>query len=196
MNNSVEKVEMSEQSENVAISSKSSNKLMDGFQKTLMSAASTKQRIEEAKKDSGSELMCNSCGRKFKTVAGVKRHLSAKNGKCSAKAGYREIPLKKITKEDRALDGTEAKNPNKLSPAEMSRLAAEATAELRGVVNGRGGDGNKITSADLNRCPTVKLEDKLRQADSSEILKFASQRFHPANASRKYLAEKELEKRK
>nr|DAQ92136.1 MAG TPA: C2H2 type zinc-finger protein [Caudoviricetes sp.] len=192
----VENVATGESSDSVVIASNSSDKLKAGFEKTLISAESTKQRIEETQKEDGTEIMCNSCGKKFASMAGLKKHWSAKSNECEESKGYREIPLRKISPEERALDGTEAQTPDKLSPVDKARLAAEATAELRASIAGKGSSGNKITVTDLNRCPTMKLEEKLKQTEDGEIVKFIQQRFHPANASRKYLAEKELSNRK
>lgn len=192
----VENVATGEVTDSVAVVSNSSDKLKAGFEKTLISADSTRQRIEETQKEEGTEIMCNSCGKKFTSMAGLKKHWSAKSNQCEESKGFREIPLRKISAEERALDGTEAQTPDKLSPVDKARLAAEATAELRASIAGKGSNGNKITVTDLNRCPTMKLEEKLKQAEDGEIVKFIQQRFHPANASRKYLAEKELSNRK
>lgn len=192
----VENVATGESTDSVAITSNSSDKLKAGFEQTLISAESTKQRIEETQKEEGTKIMCNSCGKKFVSMAGLKKHWSAKNNKCKESKGFREVPLRKISPEERALDGTEAQAPDKLSPVDKARLAAEATAELRASIAGKGSSGNKITVTDLNRCPTIKLEEKLKQTEEGEIVKFVQQRFHPANASRKFLAEKELSNRK
>lgn len=177
-----------EGNDSLSISSDSHKKLMAGFNATMASTQkASKEKIEQEKV---TEYICNSCNKKFASPHGMKIHWAAKSNKCESKKGYSTSIAQKDVGEGEGL------SKKGYSHSDMAKMASDSTAELRGSVVGRGDDGNKVTVSDLGACPTIKLEDKLRQAGTAEIAKFVAQRFHPSNASRKYLAEKELEKRK
>lgn len=179
-----------EVSENVDVLSESEKKLRAGLEKVNAVAAIAKEEWEKKREEAGTEFMCNSCGTRFSTVAGVKRHLSSKSCKCDKEKGYKEVSKAVVENEDRAVFADNS------GLAKKQDIAAEVTRELRESVKASSNtNGKKITVTDLMRCPTPSLESMLKNADTSEIKKFVSMRFHPANASRKFIAEKELAKR-
>ena len=179
-----------EVSENVEVLSESERKLRAGFDKVEEIAETAKAEWDAKKAEAGTEFMCNSCGKRFATESAAKRHFSSAKSKCDKEKGYKEVSKAIVENEDRKAFMSTS------DPKTRIDIAAEATKELREVaktsstVNGR-----RITVVDLTRCPTASLESMLKNADTVEIKKFVSMRFHPANASRKFLAEKELLKR-
>lgn len=179
-----------EVSENVDVLSDSEKKLRDGLEKVNKIAEIAKDNWEKKKESAGTEFMCNSCGEKFSSAAGVKRHLSSKSCKCDKEKGYKEVTKAIVNNDDRAvfLDSSDI--------SKKQDIAANVTKDLREASKfSSNTNGKKITVVDLTRCPTPSLESMLKQADTSEIKKFVAMRFHPANASRKFMAEKELSKR-
>ncbi len=186
----MEKEKNKEFSENIDVYSESEKKIMASFNKTELAAEDARKEWNKKQENAGEEFMCNSCGRKFPTEQGVKRHLSSKGG-CDKEKGYRKISKAILEKEDRsAFIST-------VTAQEKNEIAEKVTRELRKESKSLSNvNGKRITVVDLTRCPTPSLQDMLLQADTSEIKKFVSMRFHPANASRKFIAMKELDKRK
>lgn len=180
-----------EVSENIDVVSDSEKKLRAGFEKVEEVAKAARSDWEKKQEDAGKEYMCNTCGKRFPSEKGAKMHLSGKNSTCDKSKGYKEVSKAVIEKSDREAFISKDDNAKKLN------IAAEATKELReSARNSSNTNGRRITVVDLTRCPTPSLETMLKQADTVEIKKFISMRFHPANASRKFIAEKELAKRK
>ena len=179
-----------EVSENVEVLSESERKLREGFDKVGEIAEAAKAEWDAKKAEAGTEFMCNTCGKRFATEAAAKRHFSSAKCTCKKDKGYKEVSKAVVENEDRKAFMHANDPKTKLS------IAAEATKELRDVVKTSSTvNGKKITVVDLTRCPTPSLESMLKMADTVEIKKFVSMRFHPANASRKFIAEKELAKR-
>lgn len=179
-----------EVSENVEVLSESERKLREGFDKVGEIAEAAKAEWDAKKAEAGTEFMCNTCGKRFATEAAAKRHFSSAKCTCKKDKGYKEVSKAVVENEDRKAFMSASDPKAKLS------IAAEATKELREVVKTSSTvNGKKITVVDLTRCPTPSLESMLKMADTVEIKKFVSMRFHPANASRKFIAEKELAKR-
>lgn len=179
-----------EVSENVEVLSESERKLREGFDKVGEIAEAAKAEWDAKKAEAGTEFMCNTCGKRFATEAAAKRHFSSAKCTCKKDKGYKEVSKAVVENEDRKAFMSASDPKTKLS------IAAEATKELREVVKTSSTvNGKKITVVDLTRCPTPSLESMLKMADTVEIKKFVSMRFHPANASRKFIAEKELAKR-
>lgn len=179
-----------EVSENVEVLSESERKLKEGFDKVGEIAEAAKAEWDAKKAEAGTEFMCNTCGKRFATEAAAKRHFSSAKCTCKKDKGYKEVSKAVVENEDRKVFMSANDPKTKLS------IAAEATKELRDVVKTSSTvNGKKITVVDLTRCPTPSLESMLKMADTVEIKKFVSMRFHPANASRKFIAEKELAKR-
>lgn len=180
-----------EVSENVDVLSDSEKKLRAGFDKVNEIAVAARADWEKKQEESGTEFMCNTCGKRFPTERSAKMHLSSKNSTCDKEKGYKVVSKAVVETSDRsAFISTD-------SASKMVDIAAEATKELREAVkNSSNTNGKKITVVELTRCPTSSLEEMLKQAETVEIKKFVSMRFHPANASRKFIAEKELSKRK
>ena len=179
-----------EVSENVEVLSESERKLKEGFDKVGEIAEAAKAEWDAKKAEAGTEFMCNTCGKRFATEAAAKRHFSSAKCTCKKDKGYKEVSKAVVENEDRKAFMYANDPKTKLS------IAAEATKELRDVVKTSSTvNGKKITVVDLTRCPTPSLESMLKMADTVEIKKFVSMRFHPANASRKFIAEKELAKR-
>lgn len=179
-----------EVSENVEVLSESERKLREGFDKVGEIAEAAKAEWDAKRAEAGTEFMCNTCGKRYATEAAMKRHFSAKGVTCEKEKGYKEVSKAVVENEDRkAFMSTD-------DPKAKLSIAAEATKELREVAKTSSTiNGKRITVVDLTRCPTPSLETMLKQAETVEIKKFVSMRFHPANASRKFIAEKELAKR-
>lgn len=181
-------IKVDEKSEAVEVASSSAEKLLNGLAKTEDAARISSESFEKKKENFPDEFVCNSCGFVAKSISGMKKHWSSSKGKCDKEKGYKTVNSAKIEESDR-----EAFKESEVQ--KKIRMAAKATEELRAaqIVNSSG--GRNITAIDLVRCPTSMLEDMLKKASTSEVKKFSSMRFHPANASRKYLADKELENR-
>jgi fructose-specific component phosphotransferase system IIB-like protein len=174
--------------EEVLILSDSASKISKGFDMVIKQANEAAEKFEEKKKEAPVEIMCKACGEKFKNMNGYKKHLKNATGDCLSKPGFKEVSTVEISPDDRRL-GSDAQS--------ISDKSAEATKSLREQANNSSSmNGKKVTVADLVRCPTAALETMLSKADSSEVKKFISMRFHPANASRKIMAEKFLAKQK
>ena len=179
-----------EVSENVEVLSESERKLREGFDKVGEIAEAAKAEWDAKVAEAGTEFMCNTCGKRFATEAAAKRHFSSAKCTCDKDKGYKEVSKAVVENEDRKAFMSTDDPKTKLS------IAAEATKELREIAKTSSTvNGKKITVVDLTRCPTPSLESMLKMADTVEIKKFVAMRFHPANASRKYIAEKELAKR-
>lgn len=164
--------------------------LKRGFNKTVELANEARKHWEEKTKNGGHLYRCNACGKSFKTEKSAKSHIT-KTDTCKSKnLGYKEITDVKIEADDRKLSSDQDEIMYKM------KMAREATAEIRkSYADSRNPNGRKISVVDLNRCSPSGFEDMLKRTDTDILKKYISQRFHPSNSSRKYIAEKELKRR-
>ena len=168
-------------SEDVTTLSDSASKIAEGFKKTIQMADEAEKRFNEKKESAKKSFMCKTCRFESKTMKGMNAHFK-KSKKC--KGDIEEITNIEIDTSDRKLGGDVV--------GDAQKAAIEATRDIREEFSKSAVNGKKITVVDLSRCPTAALETMLKKSDESEIKKFVSMRFHPSNASRKLMAEKEL----
>ena len=176
--------------EGIEIKTDSMSALERGFEKTVELANEANKRWEEKREEGGFLFYCNACGKTLKTESAMKKHIS-KTDACNKKnLGYKTVTDIKIEAEDRKLSSDQDEIMYKM------RMAREATADIRrAYADSRNPNGKKISVVDLNRCSPNGFEDMLKRADTDILKKYISQRFHPSNSSRKYIAEKELNRR-
>ena len=176
--------------EGIEFKTDSMSALERGFEKTVELANEANKRWEEKREEGGFLFYCNTCGKTLKTESAIKKHIE-KTDACKKKnLGYKKVSNVKIEDSDRKLSSEQDLIMEKM------KKAREATAEIRKeIADSRNPNGRKITVVDLNRCSPTGFENMLKRADTDILKKFISQRFHPSNSSRKFMAEKELSKR-
>lgn len=184
-----EKIEMNENNGDFASGSNSMGALKDGLMKAKKIAEETRRKWQERLESAEMIFICNTCGRHFKSEFGVKKHWSGKNNKCDKEKGFRTERVADPKDERRAFLGT----GGRLS--QMQNAAVMAANKLNNRNSGPTVDNSGVSIAHLEKTPTVKLEEALSKASIEEVQKFASQKFHPSNSSRKYIADKVLEKK-
>lgn len=167
----------------VGVTSETEKKLSDGFGQVLKMAQEAGRRWKEKKNSATKEVLCLGCSKKFKNMAGYKRHISSKSG-CDGKKGCKNVSTVKPDSYDRSL--TEV-------PPEAVRMSLSKNSSVINDLSNT--NGKKITVIDLVKCPISMLEGMLKKADVSVVKKFASMRFHANNSSRKVMADKILEKK-
>ena len=178
-------------SENIEIETKTMSALEAGYEKTVALAEQARKNWEEKKEEGGVLYRCKACGKTLKSEKAIKKHIEKTEECLKKKMGFEEVTDVVINNEDRKLSSDHD------SIMEKMRKAREATQEIReDYANSRNPNGRKISVVDLNRCSPSGFESMLSRTDTDIIKKFVSQTFHPSNASRKYIAEKELIKRK
>lgn len=173
----------------VIATSSSFEKLRSGFLRTKRESDSIRSKWEQKGEQAKTVFRCNGCMKKFKSLTGLKRHWSGKNNKCSKASGYEEVKDLEVSNDDR-MQGS--KEGSKI--VEAQKAATEVAERMRkAAVKASTTNGGGITVKDLLISPNI--ESILRKAEVGTIKKFLQVRFSPGNASKKYLAEKELKRR-
>ena len=182
-------VEGSKQPE-VAVSSDSAAKLRAGLAATEVHAEGLHQKWEEKSSKAKKVYMCKGCGKKCKTLAGIKGHWRAKKKECTKDSGYEEVPDVEITMEDRM-------TPEEIKAAELRKKGMEAAKKVAKEMNATKQVKESKSKADeLYKTHVSKLPDLLKTAEEGEIMKFLTMRFDVNNATKQHLAMKELAIRK
>lgn len=177
------------QGQDVLVSSDTYDTLRNGVLKALQHAETLKASWEKKVAQAETVVMCKTCGKKFKSVAGVKRHWKAKKNDCTSELGYEEVPDIEASVDDRL-------TPEQKRMQELREKSNAAARQVVGDLSGNKIPDDKIPTAEaLYNAHLSKLTGMLKAATDEVIQEFLTMRFDINNCTKQHLALKELKRR-
>lgn len=123
----------------VTVTSDSYKLLQKGFNATLKRTQLLAERWNEKQNKAPKVLRCKKCGKRFKTLSGIKRHFSSKKNECSLDFGYEQVPDIALTPDDLVLDREEFEKVKKFNEIqEAARRVAVSMKKSSNVAKAAG----------------------------------------------------------
>jgi len=119
----------------IVVSSDSYQALERGLFATLKRSKLLSERWEEKQNKAPKVYRCKKCGKKYKTLRGIKKHFLLKNNECNSEIGYEQVPDIKVTSDDLVLEKEELAKVKKFN--RIQEAAQKVALDMKQKVDKR-----------------------------------------------------------